>query len=179
MLASSFLILDTLSCWKPSRYICPENYVVDNDAVDDVLSSHCIHVDCTFERNGRIISLFDGPAPNGIVRFEQLRDIEEAIQAVICPDGLEECTAFPVSNTGECVERMITSTDCALKATAAVWTESLPHNKGYGSFVVEPECQQATWSRHVTIFIRSPRKRGGGGSPPGTLLACRPWTPFE
>ena len=128
-------------------------YVPDLDAVDGTISDYCIHERCTEETvdaagNPRKVSVFDSKVGGyGLVPAARLRDMEEAVEKLICPPDAGACVKFPVDGRGQCLLRKVTSADCNAKASQAEWRLSSPHNVRVGAQIKAPECLQSQWSR--------------------------------
>jgi hypothetical protein len=127
--------------------VCPPDHVKDLDSEGVELSDLCIHVRCVEDVGGVMVSKFDiNTAGYGLVPASKLRNLEEAVEKLICPAG-EECRKFPVDDRGQCLLRKLTSADCQAEASQAVWRLSAAHNERVGAQIKAPECLQSQWSR--------------------------------
>jgi len=128
-------------------------YINDLDSNNGTISDWCIHERCTNPvqmpgGESRKVSIFDSNVGGyGLVPESKLRDLEEAVEKLICPPGEGACRKYPVDDRGQCVLRKISSADCNLAASQASWRESLPHNVQVGAQIKAPECLQSQWSR--------------------------------
>ena len=124
-------------CPKDLRVNDPQYglYVADVDTDGIAISDHCIEeTKCTSAVNkvaddGKTVevrvSKFEVRAGGfGLVAAGRLREIEEAVETLICPPG-QPCNKFPVDSRGQCLLRKISSADCNAKASQAAWRLSL------------------------------------------------------